>query len=75
MFRGGLNIPSGNGKMLIINHVGVEASFISRCTEYFVGKKISSNHNQELKHISFEGWWGDDDSSRKPRILSRAPSE
>ena len=42
MFRGGLNIPSGNGKMLIINHVGVEASFISRCTEYFVGKKISS---------------------------------
>ena len=41
LFRGGLIIPSGNGKMLIINHVGVEASFISRCTEYFVGKKIS----------------------------------
>ena len=75
IFRGGLNIPSGNGKTLIIDHIGVEGSFISRCTEYFVGKKISSNHNQEVKHISFEGWWGDDDNSRKRRILSQASSE
>ena len=41
-WKGGLNVPSGSGYRLIINHIGSEDGFLEGAGECFVGKKDSA---------------------------------
>ena len=52
--RGGLNAPSGVGKISIVHHVGSEDGFVSGCGKCYVEKKDSSDHHQKIEHIHFE---------------------
>ena len=38
-WSGGLKVPSGAGRRLIINHIGCEDGFLEGCGEVFEGKK------------------------------------
>ena len=38
-WSGGLKVPSGAGRRLIINHIGSEDGFLEGCGEVFEGKK------------------------------------
>ena len=38
-WKGGLKVPTGNGKRLIVNHLGSEDGFLNGCEECFVGAK------------------------------------
>ena len=38
-WTGGLKVPSGAGKRLIINHIGSKDGFLQNCEEVFEGKK------------------------------------
>ena len=40
-WQGGLYLPNGNGKRLIINQVSSKDKFISGCSKHFEGKKNS----------------------------------
>ena len=52
-WRGGLNVPSGAGKRLIINHIGSENGFLEGAGEIFVGKKDGDYHH-EMNSEHFE---------------------
>ena len=54
---GGLNVPSGKGKRLIINHIGSKNGFLEGCGECFVGKKGTIDYHQEMNNVHFERWW------------------
>ena len=56
-WRGGLNVPSGAGKRLIINHIGSENGFLEGVGEIFVGKKDSADYHHEMNSVHFEDWW------------------
>ena len=56
-WQGGLNVPSGKGKRLIINHIGSKHGFLEGCGECFVGKRGSIDYHQEMNHVHFERWW------------------
>ena len=56
-WRGGLNVPSGSGKRLIINHLGSKNGFVDSCGECFVGKKDSGDYHNEMNFTHFERWW------------------
>ena len=44
-WRGGLKVPSGAGKQLIINHISSENGFLQGVGEIFVGKKDSADYH------------------------------
>ena len=56
-WHGGLNVPSGSGKRLIINHLGSKNGFLDSCGECFVGKKDSGDYHNEMNSTHFEWWW------------------
>ena len=58
-WNGGLNVPVGAGKRLIINHIGSEDGFLEGCGECFVGKKDSGDYHNEMNSQHFERWWED----------------
>lgn len=59
-WKGGLNVPCGAGKRLIINHIGSEDGFLHDCRECFVGKKNSVDYHHEMNANHFERWWKED---------------
>ena len=56
-WKGELNILSGSGKRLIINHIGSDDGFLQGAGECFVGKKDSADYHQEMNAVHFERWW------------------
>ena len=56
-WNGGLNVPCGAGKRLIINHIGSEDGFLDGCGECFIGKKDSVDYHHEMNAAHFERWW------------------
>ena len=56
-WSGGLNVPQGQGKRLIINHIGSKDGFLSGCGECFVGVKDSSDYHKKMNGVHFEDWW------------------
>ena len=56
-WHGGLNVPSGSGKRLIINHIGSENGFLEDCGEVFEGNKNSADYHHEMNAPHFENWW------------------
>ena len=56
-WSGGLNVPSGKGQRIIINHIGSKNVFLEGAREYFVGKKGSDDYHQEMNATHFERWW------------------
>ena len=58
-YRGGLKVPSGKGKRLIINHLGSKKGFLKDCGECFVGKKDSADYHSEMNGVHFENWLKD----------------
>ena len=53
---GGLKVPSGAGKRLIVNDIGSRDGFLHDCREVFVGKKDGDYHS-EMNSDHFEDWW------------------
>ena len=56
-WKGGMNVPSGSGRRLIINHIGSENGFLEGCGECFEGKKNTSDYHNEMNSTHFENWW------------------
>ena len=56
-WKGGLDVPQGQGKRLIINHIGSEDGFLLDCGECFVGVKNTSDYHHEMNGPHFEEWW------------------
>lgn len=56
-WSGGLNVPSGSGKRLIINHIGSEDGFLENCAEVFEGNKKSADYHHEMNAPHYEYWW------------------
>ena len=54
---GGLNVPCGAGKRLIVNHIGSENGFLEACKEVFLSKKNTVDYHQEMNSVHFEDWW------------------
>ena len=55
-YKGGLKVPSGKGRRLIINHLGSKNGFLKDCGECFVEKKDSTNYHSEMNGTHFEKW-------------------
>ena len=55
--NGGLNVPSGAGRRLILNQLGSELGFLQRCGECFIGTKKTSDYHCEMNSQHFEEWW------------------
>ena len=58
-WKGGLKVPTGRGKRLIVNHLGLEDGFLNGCEEWFVGVRDSADYHKEMNSIHFERWWED----------------
>ena len=56
-WKGGMKVPSGSGKRLIINHIGSEDGFLEGCGECFEGKKNTNDYHNEMNSAHFENWW------------------
>ena len=56
IYRGGLKVPAGKGRRLIINHLGSNNGFLKDCGECFVGKKDSADYHSEMNGPHFENW-------------------
>lgn len=54
--KGGLKVPSGKGRRLIINHLGSKNGFLKDSGECFVGKKDSADYHNEMNGDHFENW-------------------
>ena len=65
-WKGGLEVPTGSGKRLIVNHLGLEDGFLNGCEECFVGVKDSADYHKEMSSIHFERWWEDSVLPRLP---------
>ena len=50
-------MPQGEGKRLIISHIGSEDGFLDGCGECFVGVKNTSDYHHEMNGDHFENWW------------------
>lgn len=55
--QGGLNVPEGAGKRLIVNGIGSEFGFIQDALENFQGQKDSGDYHSEMNAKHFENWW------------------
>ena len=59
-WKGGLKVPTGRGKRLIVNHLGSEDGFLNGCEECRrVGAKDSADYHKEMNTIHFERWLED----------------
>ena len=58
-WKGGLNVPTGVGRRIIVNDLGCEDGFLG-CGECFVGVKNSADYHNEMNGIHFERWWVDE---------------
>ena len=54
-WKGGLNVPSGVGRRIIVNDIGSEDGFFG-CGEVFVGEKNSDDYHKEMNGVHFETW-------------------
>ena len=66
-WKGGLNVPSGAGRRLIINDIGSREGFLKGCGEVFVGTK-SGDYHSEMNSLHFEDWW-------KTKVLPSLPDK
>ena len=57
VWKGGLKVPSGAGKRLIINKIGSSDGFLKDCGECFIGKKDSADYHHEMNAQHFEDWF------------------
>lgn len=67
-WHGGLNVPSGSGKRVIVNHMGSANGFLDGAGECFVGKKDSKDYHSEMNGDHFERWWWE-------KVLPNLPME
>ena len=61
-----MKVPTGSGKSLIVNHLGLEDGFLNGCEECFVGAKDSADYHKEMNSSHFERWWEDSVLMRLP---------
>ena len=55
--RGGLKVPSGKGKRLIVLHAGGEQGWIKGAELVFVGKKDTGDYHHEMNISHFMEWF------------------
>ena len=58
-WKGGLKVPCGSGKRLIINHLGSASGFVPNCQMVFKGEKGTADYHGEMNSVVFEKWWGE----------------
>ena len=68
-WRGGLNVPCGSGKRVIVYHLGSTNEFLQGCGVCFVGKKDSGDDHNEMDGTHFEEWW---EQTVLPKLLSKS---
>lgn len=64
--NGGINVPCGSGRRLIINQLG--SGFLQNCGECFVGVTDSADYHKEMNSMHFENWW-------KSMVLPNMPTK
>ena len=58
-WNGGLKVPIGSGRRVIVNDIGSSNGFVKGVGECFIGKTNSGDYHSEMNSEHFEKWWSE----------------